>query len=161
MAFSVGVIVGSKSDLSKLEKGLEILAGLSVQYKLSVCSAHRDPERLRETVARWELDGVRVFIAAAGLAAHLPGVLASLTLKPVIGVPLDAALGGLDSLLAIVQMPPGVPVATVGVDNARNAAILAAEILALGDEKLDERLSRLRQDAREKAREDNGALGSE
>ena len=95
-ALFVGVLAGSKSDVPKLEKGMAILEELGVAYKVSICSAHRDPDRLRATVANWENEGAIAFICAAGLAAHLPGVVASLTLKPVIGVPLDAAIGGLD-----------------------------------------------------------------
>ncbi|MEP0814777.1 MAG: 5-(carboxyamino)imidazole ribonucleotide mutase [bacterium] len=159
MIHSIGVIVGSKSDVPKLEKGLLLLDKFGIPYRLAICSAHRDPDRLKETVAAWEADGVGVFIAAAGLAAHLPGVTASLTTKPVIGLPLNAALDGLDSLLSVVQMPPGIPVATVGVDNSGNAAVLAAEILALGDKDLAARISDYRRAEREKAREDDAALG--
>ncbi|MGD0638393.1 MAG: AIR carboxylase family protein, partial [Nitrososphaerales archaeon] len=104
-------------------------------------SAHRNPEGLKVYVSASD---ARVFIAVAGLAAHLPGVIASMTLRPVIGVPVNVKLNGLDSLLSIVQMPPGVPVACVGVDNARNAGILAAEILALTDSGVAERLERMR-----------------
>lgn len=152
MGFLVGVIAGSKSDLPVLEKGLTALDELGISYRVSVCSAHRDPSRLRAIIADWESGGVKIFIAAAGLAAHLPGVIAALTQKPVIGIPINAALSGFDSLLSIVQMPPGVPVATVGVDNSKNAAILAARILALSDDallkELDKLSARVREDAR-------------
>ena len=160
MALSVGIFVGSGSDVPKLEKGIEILRQLGIAHRLSVCSAHRDLERLRETVAAWEKEGAKVFIAAAGLAAHLPGVIASLSLRPVIGVPLSAAMNGLDSLLSVVQMPGGIPVASGGVDNAVNAAVLAAEILALEDSRLYEKLSDYRDALRRKSLEDNEKLGS-
>jgi phosphoribosylaminoimidazole carboxylase PurE protein len=154
----VGVIAGSKSDIPKLEKGFAVFDELGIAYRTAICSAHRDPERLKATIAEWESEGVAVFIAAAGLAAHLPGVVASHTLRPVIGVPLDAALSGLDSLLSIVQMPPGIPVATVGVGNIVNAVVLSAEIIALSDSQVAERLAQMRGRAREKAREDDSAL---
>lgn len=159
-ALFVGVLAGSKSDAPKLEKGLKLLDELGIAYRVSYCSAHRDPERLKTTVAKWEEEGAIAFICAAGLAAHLPGVVASMSLKPVIGVPLDAALGGLDSLLSIVQMPPGVPVATVGVDNARNAAVLAAQIAALIDPETGERLAKFKADAREAARLDDESMNN-
>jgi len=155
----VGVFAGSKSDIPRLEKGLGILDELGISYRLTICSAHRDPERLRESVKVCEKEGAVVYIAVAGLAAHLPGVIASMTIKPVIGVPIDAALGGLDSLLSIVQMPPGVPVAAVGVDNSRNAALLAAEIIATSDGNVAEKLSLFREKARDSARADNQAQG--
>lgn len=159
MTVRVGVIAGSKSDIPKLERGLGVLNELGIAFRLAICSAHRDPDRLKSTISEWEAEGVAVFIAAAGLAAHLPGVTASLTLKPVIGVPLDASLGGLDALLSIVQMPPGIPVATVGVGNAANAAILAAEIVGLTDKEVAVKLLAYREAAREKARRDDEELG--
>jgi 5-(carboxyamino)imidazole ribonucleotide mutase len=112
-----------------------------VPYEISVASAHRSPQRTKEIIAVAERDGAAVFIAGAGMAAHLPGVVASFTTKPVIGVPLvGGALQGLDALLAVVQMPPGIPVATVAVGGARNAGILAAQIIALTDDALASRL---------------------
>jgi 5-(carboxyamino)imidazole ribonucleotide mutase len=112
-----------------------------VPYEMSVASAHRSPERTKEVITAAERDGAAVFIAGAGMAAHLPGVVASFTTKPVIGVPLvGGALQGLDALLAVVQMPPGIPVATVAVGGARNAGILAAQIIALTDDALASRL---------------------
>jgi len=116
-----------------------------VGYEMKVASAHRSPERTKEVVTEAERDGAAVFIAAAGMAAHLPGVVASFTTKPVIGVPLSgSALQGFDALLAIVQMPPGIPVATVAVGGARSAAILATQILALEDSELAARLKEQR-----------------
>ncbi len=159
MKVRVGIVAGSKSDIPKLERGLGVLNELGIAYRIAICSAHRDPERLKSTISEWETEGVSVFIAAAGLAAHLPGVTAAMTLKPVIGVPLDAAMDGLDALLSIVQMPPGVPVATVGVGNSANAAILAAQIISLTDEDVATKLRAYRIAARDKAREENEALG--
>ena len=124
----VAVIVGSKRDLPVAEKAMKVLEGHGVEYEVRVLSAHRNPKELEEYIAESDAS---VFIAMAGLAAHLPGYIASRTDKPVIGVPLNVALGGLDSLLSIVQMPRGVPVATVGIDNAANAAYLAIRILSL------------------------------
>ena len=131
----VGIIMGSQSDEEVMRKGAEVLEELGIGFELTVSSAHRNPERTaayaREAAGR----GLKVLIAGAGLAAALPGVLAAHTTLPVIGVPIaSGALNGVDALYAIVQMPPGIPVATVGIDNARNAAMLAAQILALEDE---------------------------
>jgi len=138
---NVAVIAGSKSDQAVTDEASKILTELEVPHEVRFISAHRNPEGLREYVTSSD---AKVFIAVAGLAAHLPGVVASMTLRPVIGVPVSVKLNGLDSLLSIVQMPPGVPVACVGVDNARNAGILAAEILALTDSGVAERLARMR-----------------
>jgi 5-(carboxyamino)imidazole ribonucleotide mutase len=132
----VAVICGSRSDLPTLRGCFDVLDRFGIGWEASIISAHRQPERLRAYVGEAEGRGVRVFIGAAGLAAHLPGVLASLTAQPVIGVPMDGgALGGADALYSIVQMPPGVPVAGVAIGSvgAKNAAHLAARILALGD----------------------------
>ncbi|WP_048058803.1 5-(carboxyamino)imidazole ribonucleotide mutase [Desulfurococcus amylolyticus] len=124
----VAVIVGSERDLPHVEKALKILKENNIDVDVRVLSAHRTPKQLEEYVERADVD---VYIAMAGLAAHLPGFIASRTSKPVIGVPLNVALGGLDALLSIVQMPKGVPVATVGIDNAENAAYLALRIINL------------------------------
>jgi 5-(carboxyamino)imidazole ribonucleotide mutase len=134
---SVSVIMGSESDREVGEKAQTILEEFGVDYELKVYSAHRTPKALVEYV---ESSDASVYIAIAGLSAALPGVIAAHTLKPVIGVPKDAKLGGLDALLSIVQMPPGVPVACVGIDNARNAALLAIEILSLSDGTLMEKM---------------------
>ena len=139
---SVAIVAGSKSDQSITDEAAKVLTELGVPNEVKFLSAHRNPDGLREYVSKSE---ARVFIAVAGLAAHLPGVVASMGLRPVIGVPVAVKLNGLDSLLSIVQMPPGVPVACVGIDNARNAGILAAEILALSDAALAERLSKMRE----------------
>ena len=129
----VAVVLGSESDKSVAEPALKVLDELGIDYEVEVISAHRSPKRLEEYV---KACGAEVFIAIAGLSAHLPGFIASRTLKPVIGVPVSAKLGGIDALLSTVQMPRGVPVACVGIDNAENAALLAAEILALKDSKI-------------------------
>ena len=132
----VGIVMGSESDLPAMQRCAEVLAGYGIAHELGVMSAHRAPEAVRAYASSARERGIRVLVAGAGAAAHLPGVVASLTTLPVIGVPLPGTpLNGFDSLLAIVQMPPGVPVATVAVGDmgARNAGHLAAQILALGD----------------------------
>jgi 5-(carboxyamino)imidazole ribonucleotide mutase len=137
----VGILVGSESDLPVLEKCTKRLEDLGIEYELEVRSAHRNPEGVAEYVAAAPGRGVKVFICAAGMAAHLAGAVAARTNLPVIGIPIAAGtLGGFDALLATVQMPSGVPVATVAVNGAANAAVLAAQILALSDSDLAERL---------------------
>jgi len=126
--------MGSESDRPTMEKAAKVFDDFGVEYDMQVISAHRTPEKMVEFVRGAPQRGVKVFVCGAGLSAALPGAVAAHTELPVIGVPLDAALDGLDSLLSIAQMPPGVPVACVGVNNARNAAYLAISILALGDE---------------------------
>jgi len=138
---AVAVLAGSKSDQSDVEDATTMLAELGISFEVKFISAHRNPDALRNYIAESK---AMVFIGIAGLAAHLPGVIASHTTKPVIGVPVGVKLGGVDSLLSIAQMPPGVPVATVGVDNGRNAAILAAEILAIRDKRVSENLDSMR-----------------
>lgn len=144
---AVAVLCGSRSDLPALRGCFDVLDRYGIGWEASVISAHRQPDALREYVRDAEGRGVRVFVGAAGLAAHLPGVLASLTDRPVVGVPLDAgALGAADALYSIVQMPPGVPVAGVAIGSAgaRNAGHLAARILALGDPDLAARVAAFR-----------------
>ena len=137
----VGIIMGSKSDESIMQKAVPILEELGIAYEMTVSSAHRNPDRTGEFARTAEARGLKVIIAGAGLAAALPGVMAAHTTLPVIGVPVaSGALNGVDSLYAIVQMPPGVPVACVGIDNARNAAVLAAQIIAQTDEGVKEKL---------------------
>jgi len=133
----VAIVLGSESDRPTGEEAEKTLKELGVDCEVRVHSAHRDPEGLQAYIAGSD---AKVFIAVAGLSAALPGFIASRTIRPVIGVPRDVRLGGLDALLAMVQMPPGVPVATVGIENARNAALLAAEILAVADMGLANRL---------------------
>ena len=138
---SVGILVGSKSDLPTMEKCTKRLEDLGVEHDLQVLSAHRNPEGVAEYVASAPDRGIKVFICAAGMAAHLAGAVAARTNLPVIGVPVSAGpLNGFDALLATVQMPTGVPVATVAVNGAGNAAILAAQILALSDSELAKKL---------------------
>lgn len=138
----VGIVVGSRSDIAAAERAMAVLDDLGVESEIRVISAHRAPDLLTRFIAGAEGRGIRVFIAIAGLAAHLPGVVASQTTRPVIGVPMAGGVSdGLDALLAIVQMPKGVPVATVGVGNGENAALLAAAILAVGDGGLSARLA--------------------
>ena len=142
MSPSIGILVGSKSDLPVLEKCTARLDNLGINYELEVLSAHRNPEGVAEYVASAPGRGIKVFICAAGMAAHLAGAVAARTNLPVIGIPIAAGtLGGFDALLATVQMPSGVPVATVAVNGAANAAVLAAQILALSDSQLSERLA--------------------
>jgi len=139
----VGILMGSASDMNVMEHAREVLTGLGIASELTVASAHRSPERVREYARSAERRGIRVLIGGAGMAAHLAGALAAQSLLPVIGVPLDGSpLGGLDSLLSTAQMPPGVPVATVaiGAAGAKNAGYLAARILALQDPEIQTRL---------------------
>lgn len=150
----VGIIMGSKTDLPVMEKAATQLADLRIAHTLDVISAHRNPGKATEWASGAAQRGCRVLIAGAGRAAHLPGVVAAHTSLPVIGVPcLSDHLGGADALYSIVQMPPGVPVATVGIDNARNAAILAAQILALSDDGIAERLAEFRAEQTDKGME--------
>ena len=140
------IFFGSKSDTDKMKKAAEVLSEFGVEYKAYVISAHRAGELLRRTVAQVESDGCEVIIAGAGLAAALPGVIAGMPVLPVIGVPLEClsagsnGLGGMDALLSIVQMPPQIPVATVGIGNSKNAGYLAVQILALKYPELKEKL---------------------
>jgi 5-(carboxyamino)imidazole ribonucleotide mutase len=146
----VSIIMGSTSDLPVMEAAAKFLNDMQIPFEINALSAHRTPAEV-EIFARGAKErGIRVIIAAAGMAAHLPGVIASMTTLPVIGVPVKASLEGLDSLLAIVQMPPGIPVATVGINGAQNAAILAAEILALADETLQNKMIRFKEDLKQK-----------
>jgi len=145
-AARVGIVCGSRSDFPVMEKAVEMLERLDVPCELHAISAHRAPDLLFRFVAGAEPRGIRVIIAGAGGAAHLPGVIAAKTILPVIGVPMPTQVnGGLDSLLSIVQMPKGIPVATVAIGGAENAALLAAEILALSDPALRARLTAFRE----------------
>jgi 5-(carboxyamino)imidazole ribonucleotide mutase len=139
---NVSIIIGSTSDQELGDKAAQILDEFKVTYDLQVISAHRNPEKLSKYIKE---SPAKVFITIAGLAAALPGAVAAQTIKPVIGVPKEVKLGGLDSLLSIVQMPTGVPVATVGIDGAKNAALLAVEILALQEPELAEKLNQYRE----------------
>lgn len=132
----VSIIMGSTSDLPVMEKAAAFFDQMEIPFEMLALSAHRTPREVEEFASNAKSRGIKVIIAAAGMAAHLGGVIASLTSLPVIGVPIRSSFDGLDSLLAIVQMPPGIPVATVGVNGSLNAAILAAQILATGDEQI-------------------------
>jgi 5-(carboxyamino)imidazole ribonucleotide mutase len=141
MAAQVGIIMGSESDLPVMEKAGAVLDRFGVTHEIEVMSAHRKPQRVTEYASSAEDRGLKVIIAGAGLAAHLPGVVAAHTPLPVIGVPLfQEALGGADALYSCVQMPPGVPVATVAIGGSKNAAVLATQIIATGDDALRQKL---------------------
>lgn len=146
----VMIILGSKSDMGVAEKALKVMDELGIEYGINIASAHRTPGRVKELVMGSE---AKVFIAIAGLSAALPGVIASHTLKPVIGVPVSGKLD-MDSILSVLQMPSGIPVGAVGLDNGKNAALLAAEILALGDKELEEKLKVYRKKMEEKVSKD-------
>lgn len=147
MSKEIGIIMGSDSDLEVMHEAARILDEFGVAYEITVVSAHRTPERMMEYAKTARARGLKVIIAGAGGAAHLPGMVASITTLPVIGVPVKLkALEGMDSLLSIVQMPGGVPVATVAINNAKNAGLLAIQILAVTQEKLSQQL----QDYKEK-----------
>ena len=133
----VSIIMGSTSDLPVMEKAAQLLNDLHVPFEMNALSAHRTPEAVEEFAKNAHLRGIKVIIAAAGMAAHLPGVIAASTPLPVIGVPIKSSLDGMDALLAIVQMPPGIPVATVGINGALNAAILAVQMLSLENKELE------------------------
>jgi len=151
----VAIIVGSRSDLEVVQKAAELLDRLGVRSELRVISAHRAPDLLDAYVADAHKRGVKVFICAAGLAAHLPGVVASKTTLPVIGLPMPGQLaGGLDALLSIVQMPRGVPVATVGIGQAENAALLAAQMVSLSNGAVARAVADHRADARRQIEDD-------
>jgi 5-(carboxyamino)imidazole ribonucleotide mutase len=148
----VGIIMGSQSDLGVMGHAADVLDEFSVPYEVTVVSAHRTPRRMMTYASKAEKRGLKVIIAGAGGAAHLPGMVASITTLPVIGVPVKSSnsLDGLDSLLSIVQMPEGIPVATVAVNGAKNAGILAAEIIATFDRKLSARLKAHKENLKKK-----------
>ena len=153
------ILFGSKSDSQTMKKAADVLKQFGVDYSSFAVSAHRAPELLAEIIGRLEAGGTEVIIAGAGLAAHLPGVIASKTLIPVIGVPLGSGgLGGLDALLSIVQMPKQIPVATVGIDNAANAAYLACQILAVKYPCLAEKLAAYRNQMKEELAADSAVV---
>jgi len=156
----VMIVFGSKSDTEKMRGAANALKEFGVDYEAHILSAHRVPEKLEKVLANFEANGGKVVIAGAGLAAHLPGVIASKTTLPVIGVPIGAAVGGMDALFSIVQMPKSIPVATVGIDNAYNAGMLAVQILSVGNPALKEKLAAFRESMKENFIRDNG-LGVE
>jgi 5-(carboxyamino)imidazole ribonucleotide mutase len=146
----VSIIMGSTSDLPVMEAAAKFLDELEIPFEMSALSAHRTPAEVEQFARNAESRGLKVIIAAAGMAAHLPGVIASMSTLPVIGVPIKASLEGLDALLAIVQMPPGIPVATVGINGALNAGILAAQMIALQDEKVAASLKKYKEGLKKK-----------
>jgi 5-(carboxyamino)imidazole ribonucleotide mutase len=151
---SVLIILGSKSDAEVGRKALDVLKRFGVEAQMVVASAHRTPDRVKDMVGQ---SGADVFIAIAGLAAALPGTVASLTCRPVIGVPVSGKLG-LDSILSIVQMPPGIPVACVGLDRGDNAALLAVSMLSIGDDRLAKELAAYRQEMADKVENDSNEV---
>lgn len=156
----VSIIMGSTSDLPVMEKAAKFLDDMDVPFEMNALSAHRTPAEVESFARNAKARGLRVIIAGAGMAAALPGVIAASTTVPVIGVPIKGMLDGLDAMLSIIQMPPGIPVATVGVNGAQNAAILAVEMLALADEALAKRLEQYKDSLKEKIVKANAELAT-
>ncbi|MCI7742809.1 MAG: 5-(carboxyamino)imidazole ribonucleotide mutase [Clostridiales bacterium] len=157
----VGIIMGSDSDMPVVQKAADVLSDFGVPYEIHIYSAHRTPVEAREFSTTAKEKGFGVIIAAAGMAAHLAGAMAAGTTLPVIGIPIRSEqLGGLDALLSTVQMPSGIPVATVAIDGAKNAAVLAVEILALGDEELSAKLEKFRADGTAAALKKDAAINN-
>lgn len=154
----VSIIMGSTSDMPVMEKACKFLNDLKVPFEVNALSAHRTPDAVETFAKEAKGRGVKVIIAAAGMAAALPGVIAASTTLPVIGVPIKGMLDGLDAMLSIIQMPPGIPVATVGVNGAMNAAILACEMIALGDEEMAEKVAAYKSTLGEKIEKANKDL---
>ena len=154
----VSIIMGSTSDLPVMEKAAEILNNFRIPFEMNALSAHRTPEEVEKFAKNAASRGIKVIIAAAGMAAHLPGVIAAMTPLPVIGVPIKASLEGLDSIFSILQMPPGIPVATVGVNAAQNAGILAAQIIATGDEEVMKEVVKYKESLKKKIVQANEEL---
>ena len=146
----VSIIMGSTSDLEVMEKAAKILDEFEIPFEINALSAHRTPEAVEKFAKTAKDRGIKVIIAGAGMAAHLPGVIAAMTPLPIIGVPIKASLDGLDAMLAILQMPPGIPVATVAINGAQNAGILAVQMMALGDEALMEKFIQFKENLKEK-----------
>ena len=154
----VSIIMGSTSDMPVMEKACKFLDEMQVPFEVNALSAHRTPDAVEQFARNAKERGIKVIIAGAGMAAALPGVIAASTTLPVIGVPIKGMLDGLDAMLSIIQMPPGIPVATVGVNGAQNAAILAVEMMALADEELAARLAEFKNGLRAKIEKANGDL---
>jgi len=167
MSPQVGIIMGSKSDLAVMSEAAKFLEALAIEFEVSIVSAHRTPERMIEYAKNAQDRGIKVIIAGAGGAAHLPGMVASMTVLPVIGVPVKSrnSIDGWDSILSILQMPNGIPVATVALDAAKNAGILAARILAAFDKAIDKKMKEYQQSLTDKVMgdareiEENGYKG--
>lgn len=154
----VSIIMGSTSDLPVMEKAARILNDFKIPFEMNALSAHRTPEEVEKFAKGAAGRGIKVIIAAAGMAAHLPGVIAAMTPLPVIGVPVKASLEGMDSVLSILQMPPGIPVATVGIDASQNAGILAAQIIGTGNETVMKEVLKYKESLKKKIVEANKEL---
>lgn len=154
----VSIIMGSTSDLPVMEKAVKFFDEMEIPFEINALSAHRTPDEVENFAKNAASRGIKVIIAGAGMAAALPGVIAASTTLPVIGVPIKGMLDGLDAMLSIIQMPPGIPVATVGVNGAQNAAILAAEMLALADSNLSEKLTQYKIGLKQKIVKANAEL---
>ena len=155
----VSIIMGSTSDLKVMEKAAAFFNEMEIPFEMNALSAHRTPEEVEKFAKGAANRGLKVIISGAGMAAHLPGVIAAMTTLPVIGVPINASLDGMDALLAIVQMPPGIPVATVGINGALNAAILSAQMMATGDEKMAQKITDYKESLKQKIVKANEELG--
>lgn len=142
--------MGSTSDLPIMEKAAKVLDEFEIPFEMNALSAHRTPQEVEAFAKNAEQRGIKVIIAAAGMAAHLPGVIASMTKLPVIGVPINSTLDGIDAMLAIIQMPPGIPVATVGINAAQNAGLLAIQMLSLSDAKLAQHFQEYKDNLKQK-----------
>jgi 5-(carboxyamino)imidazole ribonucleotide mutase len=154
----VSIIMGSTSDLPVMEKAAQVLNDFRIPFEINALSAHRTPEEVEKFARGAESRGIKVIIAAAGMAAHLPGFIAAMTPVPVIGVPIKASLEGLDSVLSILQMPPGIPVATVGINAAQNAGILAAQIIGIGSAEVMNEIIKYKEGLKQKIVEANEEL---
>ena len=146
----VSIIMGSTSDLDVMSKAAKLLEEMEIAFEMNALSAHRTPDEVEKFAKGAKDRGIKVIIAGAGMAAHLPGVIAAMTPLPVIGVPINASLSGFDSILSVVQMPPGIPVATVAVNGAMNAAILAVQMMATGDEQLMQKMVEYKEGLKQK-----------
>jgi len=151
----VSIIMGSTSDWPVMEKAAKLFNEMEIPFEVNALSAHRTPEKVEEFAKNAEQRGIKVIIAAAGMAAHLPGVIAASTALPVIGVPIKASLDGMDALLAIVQMPPGIPVATVGINASLNSALLAVQIIAASDSNIAEKFKAYKENLKQKIEKAN------
>lgn len=156
----VAIIMGSTSDLPVMEKAAKFLDEMEIPFEMNALSAHRTPQEVEQFAKNAKDNGIKVIIAAAGMAAHLPGVIASMTTLPVIGVPINSSLDGIDALLAIVQMPPGIPVATVGINGSLNAAILALQMLSTDNTDLQIKLASYKENLKSKIVKANEELSS-
>src|SRR5690554_6799076 len=156
----VSIIMGSTSDMPVMEAAADFFNKMEIPFEINALSAHRTPKEVESFATQAKERGIEVIIAAAGMAAHLPGVIASMTTLPVIGVPINAGLEGMDALLAIVQMPPGIPVATVGINASLNAALLAVQMIATGDESLQQKLAAYKDELKVKITQANEELAN-